>query len=86
MANSSLRYDHQYYSDLYKEVYGSRPRHFLTDYCTEQWDIDAEIGRLHEELADMQEDIDYAALHGDEEARWASFTAAPAACAYELYE
>ena len=86
MANSSLRYDHDYYSDLHKEVYGVRPRCRLTDYCTEQWDIDAEIGRLHEQLADLLDETEHIALCGEEEARWASFTAAPTACAYEMYE
>lgn len=86
MANSSLRYDHQYFSDLYKEAHGVRPRFRLDDGQCDQWEIDNYISHLQEVVESLLEEAEHTALCGEEEARWASFTAAPAACAYEMYE
>lgn len=86
MTTSALRYDHDYFSDLYKDVHGSRPRFRLDDGALDQWEIDNYIEHLIECLDDVAEDDAFFMAHVEEEYRWADFVRPEEPHKYEAYE
>lgn len=75
MANTTLRYDHDAFSDLFKAAHGSRPRFRLDDGSCDQWEIDNYISHLHEVIECEQDDREFLASIEEEERRWEAFMA-----------
>lgn len=86
MPNSVLQYDHGYFSDLYKEVHGSRPRFRLDDGDLDQWEIDNYIEHLCDCLSSLRDDEEHHLAHSEEDVRWEAFVASPAAIKYDIYD